>query len=167
MDRSMPKDDTLYAALVDRDSSYEGIFVVAVRTTGVFCRPTCTARKPKRENVEFFSTTNEALQHGYRPCKVCRPMEHRGAAPEWLAPLLEEIDAGSGLMMRDADLRLRGLDPSRVRHWFKKHHGMTFQAYLRALRVGQAFGRIRYGEKVASAAKMTRGTNTAESPAKF
>ena len=152
MDRTMPDDETLYAALVNRDSSYEGIFVVAVRTTGVFCRPTCTARKPKRENVEFFSTTNEALQHGYRPCKVCRPMEHRGAAPEWLAPLLEEIDAGSGLMMRDADLRSRGLDPSRVRHWFKKHHGMTFQAYLRSLRVGQAFGRIRYGEKVASAA---------------
>jgi AraC family transcriptional regulator of adaptative response/methylated-DNA-[protein]-cysteine methyltransferase len=79
-------------------------------------------------------------------------MEHRGAAPEWLAPLLEEIAVGSGLTMRDAELRARGLDPSRVRHWFKKYHGMTFQAYLRSLRVGQAFGRIRHGEKVVDTA---------------
>ncbi|HOT00608.1 MAG TPA: Ada metal-binding domain-containing protein, partial [Acidobacteriota bacterium] len=53
---SLPDADTLYRALCDKDTRFEGIFVVGVRTTGVFCRPTCGARKPKRENVEFFAS---------------------------------------------------------------------------------------------------------------
>jgi len=68
-------DETMFKALVDKDVAYEGTFVAAVKTTGVFCRPTCTARKPKKENVEFFKTTKEALAKGYRPCKICRPLE--------------------------------------------------------------------------------------------
>ncbi len=152
MDRSLPDGETLYAAIVNKDSGFEGIFVVAVKTTGIFCRPTCTARKPKRENVEFFGSAQEALLHGYRPCKVCRPLEYKGTVPDWLRLLLDEINDDPGIRLRDGDLRARGVDPSRARYWFKKHHGMTFQAYLRALRIGQAFGRIRYGEKVVSTA---------------
>ena len=64
----------MYKALVDKDVSYEGTFIAAVKTTGIFCRPTCTARKPKKENVEFYSTTKEAILKGYRPCKVCNPL---------------------------------------------------------------------------------------------
>ncbi|MGY0041263.1 bifunctional transcriptional activator/DNA repair enzyme AdaA [Pedobacter sp. NJ-S-72] len=57
-------DDIMYKAAVEKDSSFEGVFYTAVKTTGIFCRPTCTARKPKRENVEFFSSTKEAILHG-------------------------------------------------------------------------------------------------------
>ena len=57
----LPPNDTMYQALVNRDSSFEGIFFVGVRTTGIFCRPTCSAKKPARENVEFFPSPNEAL----------------------------------------------------------------------------------------------------------
>jgi AraC family transcriptional regulator, regulatory protein of adaptative response / methylated-DNA-[protein]-cysteine methyltransferase len=142
----------LYSALVNKDSSFEGIFVVGVKTTGIFCRPTCTARKPKRENVEFFPSAREALLYGYRPCMVCHPLEPKGVVPDWLKPLLGEIGDDPFLRFRDRDLRTRGFDPSLVRRWFKKHHGMTFQAYSRALRIGQAFGRIRYGEKVTETA---------------
>jgi len=152
MQNSLPDSETLYAALVSKDDNFEGIFVVGVKTTGVFCRPTCTARKPKRENVEFFGSAHDALLHGYRPCKVCAPMEHKGSAPDWLKPLLAEITADPLIRFKDSDLRRRGLDPSRVRYWFKRHHQMTFQAYLRALRIGQAFGRIRHGEKVTGTA---------------
>lgn len=152
MNHTLPDSETLYAALVNKDSEYEGIFVAAVKSTGIFCRPTCTARKPKRENVEFFGSAHDALLHGYRPCKVCTPMEYKGAAPAWLKPLLAEIDDDPLVRLRDRDLRARGLEPSRVRYWFKKQHQMTFQAYLRALRVGQAFGRIRHGEKVTGTA---------------
>jgi AraC family transcriptional regulator of adaptative response/methylated-DNA-[protein]-cysteine methyltransferase len=148
MDYSLPDNETLYAALVNRDSNFEGIFVVGVKSTGIFCRPTCTARKPKRENVEFFHSAHDALLHGYRPCKVCNPMQYKGAAPDWLTPLLNEINENPMVRLKDSDLRKRCLDPSRVSYWFKKHHGMTFQAYLRALRVGQAFGRIKDGEAV-------------------
>jgi AraC family transcriptional regulator of adaptative response/methylated-DNA-[protein]-cysteine methyltransferase len=152
MNHSLPDSETLYAALVNKDSNFEGIFVVGVKTTGIFCRPTCTARKPKRENVEFFGSAHEALLHGYRPCKICAPLEYRGAAPEWLKPLLDEIDDDPLLRLKDSDLRKRGVEPGRVRSWFKKHHGMTFQAYLRVLRIGQAFGRVKCGERVTQTA---------------
>ncbi len=75
--KALPSEDVMYRALLDRDSEYEGVFIVGVRTTGVFCRPTCTARKPKRENVEFFASPASALHAGYRPCKVCQPTEDR------------------------------------------------------------------------------------------
>jgi AraC family transcriptional regulator of adaptative response/methylated-DNA-[protein]-cysteine methyltransferase len=152
MNHSLPDSKTLYSALVNKDSNFEGIFVVGVKTTGIFCRPTCSARKPKPTNVEFFDTAHDAILHGYRPCKVCTPMEHKGAAPGWLKPLLADINDDPLIRLKDSDLRTRGLDPSRIRYWFKKHHGMTFQAYLRALRIGQAFGRIRHGGKVAGTA---------------
>ncbi len=152
MNPSLPDNETLYAALVNKDSNFEGIFVAGIRTTGIFCRPTCTARKPKRANVEFFASARDALLHGYRPCKVCTPMEHKGTAPGWLKPLLAEINEDPLARLKDRDLRQRGLEPSRVRYWFKKHHEMTFQAYLRSLRIGQAFGRIRHGERVTGTA---------------
>ena len=70
----------MYTALLERDSSYEGVFYLGVRTTGIFCRPTCPAKKPRRENVEFFPSTREALLAGYRPCLRCTPMRPGGAA---------------------------------------------------------------------------------------
>ena len=100
-----------------------------VKTTGIFCRPVCTARKPKPENVEFYDTPEEALNHGYRPCKVCNPLEHENATPEHIKILLEELDQNPYLRIRDHDLRLRGIEPSHIRRWFKKHHGITFQAH--------------------------------------
>jgi len=148
----LPNQDTLYRALLNKDSSFEGIFIVGVRTTGIFCRPTCTARKPKKENTEFFPSVREALQRGYRPCKICNPMGYRGEIPVWLMPIMEEVHSSPGIHLKDFDLKQRGVDPNRVRRWFKKHHGMTFQTYLRTLRIGQAFGRIQYGDKVIEAA---------------
>ncbi|HAV77754.1 MAG TPA: XRE family transcriptional regulator [Anaerolineae bacterium] len=144
--------ETLYKALINRDSSFEGVFIAGVKTTGIFCRPTCTARKPKRENVEFFGSAQDALLHGYRPCRVCKPMEHKGAPPKWLKPLLDEVTNTPHYKLKDSDLRKRGFNPSRVRYWFKEQHGMTFQGYMRALRIGKAFGRIRHGSKVADTA---------------
>ena len=57
----LPPSDTMYRALVNRDSSFEGIFFVGVRTTGIFCRPTCSAKKPARANVDFFATPSESV----------------------------------------------------------------------------------------------------------
>ena len=140
-----PSTTEMYRALLERDRAYEGVFFVAVRTTGVFCRPTCPARKPERRNVEFYSTTKEALSSGFRPCKRCRPMELLGEAPEWLRPLLDAVEEDPASRWTDADLRERGLDPARVRRWFHERHGMTFHAYLRARRLGTALGQIRHG----------------------
>ncbi len=153
MNRSnLPETSVMYRALVDRDPSFEGIFVVGVKTTGIFCRPTCPARKPNLENTEYFANVKEALALGYRPCKSCHPMELYGQPPAWLKPLLAEVDRDPSLRLKDADLRARGIDPARIRRWFKKHHGMTFQAYLRSRRLNEAFGRIRHAGKVIDSA---------------
>ena len=152
MENTLPNIEIMYSALVNKDSNFEGIFVAGVRTTGIFCRPSCTAKKPKAENVEFFGSAHDALVNGYRPCKICSPLNYRGSAPEWLKPLLEEINENPLIRIQSADLRARGLDPSRVNYWFKKHHNMTFNAYLRSLRIGQAFGRIKYGDAVTETA---------------
>ncbi len=144
--------DELYSALLERDSRYEGIWFVAVRTTGIFCRLSCTARKPKKENVEFYRSIKSALDHGYRPCKICKPHTPPGEVPPWISSLLDELSTNPDAKINDRDIRGMGIDPVRVRRWFKKHHGMTFHAYQRMLRLNRAFGNIRAGEKVINAA---------------
>lgn len=67
--------ETMYNALVNKDITFEGVFYAGVKTTGIFCRPTCPAKNPKQENVEFFNSTKEAILHGYRPCKICSPKD--------------------------------------------------------------------------------------------
>ena len=141
----LPSNDEMYRALVERDRSFEGLFFACVRTTGIFCRPTCSARKPKPENVEFAPTIQEALHRGYRPCLVCDPMASAAAAPNWLAPLVDEMLRQPDLRLRDDDLRVRGLDPVQVRRTFKRSFGMTFQAYQRACRLGTAMRALRDG----------------------
>ncbi|MEP5610864.1 MAG: Ada metal-binding domain-containing protein, partial [Cyclobacteriaceae bacterium] len=128
---SLPSSNEMYQALLAKDSHYEGIFIVGVRTTGIFCRPTCSARKPKKQNVEFFNNVSEALKNGYRACKICRPTKAFGENPEWLVPLLKEIEKQPERKWKDFELNELGYSPSRVRRFFKKQHGITFQAYLR------------------------------------
>jgi AraC family transcriptional regulator, regulatory protein of adaptative response / methylated-DNA-[protein]-cysteine methyltransferase len=142
---TLPSTTEMYRALVERDQSFEGLFFACVRTTGIFCRPTCHARKPKPENVEFAPTIQEALHRGYRPCLVCEPMSAGAASPNWLAPLLDEITAQPDLRLKDHDLRVRGLDPVQVRRTFKRSFGMTFQAYQRACRLGTAMKALHGG----------------------
>ena len=148
----MPTRKAMYQALVARDSSYEGVFWVGVKTTGIFCRPSCPAKKPRQENVEFFSDARGALLSGYRPCLRCRPLEAVGEAPAWLADLLAAIEEDPERRWRDGDLVERGLDPTRVRRWFQQSHGLTFHAYQRARRLGTALGRIRAGEELTDTA---------------
>lgn len=139
--------DQMYQALVNRDASFGGLFIVGVRTTGIFCRPTCSARKPKKENVEFFDDTHQALTNGYRACKVCKPMIQEGESPDWLKILIGKIDKGK-VRFKEYDLRQLGYNPSKIRHYFNKHYGMTFQAYLRMVRINNAFLKIKEGDRV-------------------
>jgi AraC family transcriptional regulator, regulatory protein of adaptative response / methylated-DNA-[protein]-cysteine methyltransferase len=145
-------ENTMYEALVKKDSQFEGLFYAAVKTTGVFCRSTCTARKPKKENVEFFETTREALIHGYRPCKICRPLEKAGALPQSIQTVMQEIQMNPEIRLTDFTLFKRGIDPNTLRRWFLKNHGITFQAYHRLTRINNAMTHIRNGDKVIEAA---------------
>jgi AraC family transcriptional regulator of adaptative response/methylated-DNA-[protein]-cysteine methyltransferase len=148
----LPPKETMFRAFEERDTRFEGVFVTAVKTTGIFCRPSCRARKPKRENMEFFSSAHDALAHGYRPCRVCHPLEPAGETPQWIRSVLREIERDPGSVVRDFDLRSRGIDPARIRRWFQKHHGMTFHAYARMIRINGAYDEIRAGTRVTDAA---------------
>ncbi len=134
-------------AYLASDSAYNGLFLVAVRTTGIFCRPTCPARKPLPQNVEFFATAREALAAGYRPCKRCRPMAVADQ-PDWAAELIADVERDPAVRITDADLRKRGVDPATVRRYFTRQYGMTFQAYTRARRMSGALKKIRAGAAV-------------------
>jgi AraC family transcriptional regulator of adaptative response/methylated-DNA-[protein]-cysteine methyltransferase len=138
-------------AALDRDASYDGLFYLAVKTTGIFCRPSCPAKKPRPENVEYFATPREALFAGFRPCLRCRPLEAIGTPPDWVASLLGEIERDPAVKLDDGELRRRGLEPSRVRRFFAREYGMTFHAFRRARRLGGAFDAIRRGERAEDA----------------
>jgi AraC family transcriptional regulator of adaptative response/methylated-DNA-[protein]-cysteine methyltransferase len=134
-------------AFMQSDASYDGIFYTGVRTTGIFCRPSCRARKPKEAHVEFFTTVNDALFSGYRACKRCDPLD-MGRSPAWVTRLLADVDAAPDRRLRDADLRRRRLQPATVRRHFQKHYGMTFQAYCRSHRMEHALRDLRNGSAV-------------------
>src|SRR5438067_13852209 len=140
--------DMMYRALVNRYSIFEGIFFVGVGTTGIFCRPTCSANKPARENVDFFPTPSEALHGGYRPCLRCRPMDPGEKPPELIERLRAEVKRAPGGRLTDKELAALSIDPSTARRQFKRHYGMTFQAYHRARRMGLALREVRKGERV-------------------
>ena len=144
----LPPSETMYRALVNRDTSFEGIFFVGVRTTGIFCRPTCTAKKPARENVDFFATPSEALESGYRPCLRCHPMNPNQHPPKLIARLRTEVERAPGGRLTDKELAALAIDPSTARRQFKRHYGMTFQAYHRARRMGLALSQVRQGSRV-------------------
>jgi AraC family transcriptional regulator of adaptative response/methylated-DNA-[protein]-cysteine methyltransferase len=135
----------MQSAFLNKDATYDGIFFTAVRTTGIFCRPSCTARKPLPENCSYFTSAREALFAGYRPCMRCRPMESGGTHPEWVQNLLSKIENSPEERLKDEDLRAMGIEPERARRYFLKRFGMTFQAYCRARRLGSAFQQIRGG----------------------
>ena len=140
--------DIMYQASFDKNPDFEGVFWMGVKTTGIFCRPTCTARKPKRENVEFFPTAKEAILKGYRPCKVCKPLENPDETPEYIQNILEELRLDPSLKFKDFDLVERGVEPATVRRWFQKNHGMTFHAFQRMFRLNTAFKKIQQGENI-------------------
>jgi AraC family transcriptional regulator of adaptative response/methylated-DNA-[protein]-cysteine methyltransferase len=133
------------AAWERRDADFDGLFVFAVKTTGIFCRPSCPSQ-PRRENVVFFEGVGEAVAAGYRPCKRCQPELANGKPPAWIAPLLARATAEQEQRISAADLRKLGVAPERARRWFQRNYGMTFAAWQRGLRLSRAFTEIRRGQ---------------------
>jgi AraC family transcriptional regulator, regulatory protein of adaptative response / methylated-DNA-[protein]-cysteine methyltransferase len=149
---TLPSRDEMLAAMRARDSRYEGVFFIGVKTTGIFCRPGCAARRPRPENVEFFADASGALHAGYRPCLRCKPLDRGEAPPPWVKALLARIEAEPERRLRAADLRALGVHPARAARWFKAHYGLTFQGWHRARRVGRALRVVRAGGGVGRAA---------------
>lgn len=140
-----------YQALIEKKTDYEGVFYVGVKTTGVFCRPTCSARKPKFEHCEFFETAQQALLASFRPCKRCRPLSHPNQVSDLIQTLVNAVEENPEKRWKDKDFRALSVDASTARRQFKKRFGMTFVEYARARRMGIAMKQIRAGEAVIDA----------------
>ncbi|MFC4632290.1 bifunctional transcriptional activator/DNA repair enzyme AdaA [Dokdonia ponticola] len=146
------KIETYYQALLDRKQSFVGIFFVGVKTTSVFCIATCRARKPKLKNVVFYTSFKEALDNGYRPCKICKPTQNAHQAPAQVEKAITWVKENPKEKITDFQLRQKDISPEVVRRWFKKHYGMTFQAYQRMYRINTAFQELKQGKNATHAA---------------
>ncbi|MEO0997763.1 MAG: trifunctional transcriptional activator/DNA repair protein Ada/methylated-DNA--[protein]-cysteine S-methyltransferase [Pseudomonadota bacterium] len=137
---NLPDDDALYRALLTRDAAYEGLAWVGVTSTGVFCRLTCPARKPKRQNTVFFDSVAACMDAGFRPCKRCRPLGSAAQTDPLVAGLVDALEQDPARRWTEDDIVQRGFDPSTVRRAFKRHFGITFleMARLRRVRNGAA-----------------------------
>lgn len=133
----MVTEDFAWDAFVRRDRRYDGQFIGAVKTTGIYCKPSCAARHPLRENVEFFATAAEAIAAGYRSCMRCKPDEV-GRDREAVAAALKLIEAAEdGLSLEELAAAV-DYAPHHFHRLFKRDTGVTPAAYARALRAKRA-----------------------------
>lgn len=147
----LPDDDSLYAALIARDTAFDGRAYVGVTSTGVFCRLTCPARKPKRENCLFFDHIGGCIEAGFRACRRCHPMAPAAQADPMVAQLLEALKDDPARRWREGDVTALGVDPSTVRRSFKRHFGMTFLEMARQTRLRMGAAVLPEGGKVIEA----------------
>ena len=139
---------TLYRALLDRDGRYDGRVFVGVSSTGVFCRLTCPARKPKSTNCTFFASVSDCIAAGYRPCKRCHPLAPAADADPAIAALLGALDQRPNHVWRERDIAQMGFDVSTVRRSFNRHFGMTFLEMARQRRLRDGFETLARGGRV-------------------
>lgn len=147
----LPDDDVLYAALIARDPAYDGFAFVGVKSTGIFCRLTCPARKPKRENSVFYPSMVSAMEAGFRPCKRCRPLMRGGEKDPLVLKLLAALENEPDRKWSEDDVQAMNVDPSTVRRAFKRQFGITFLEMARLRRVGKGVDALAGGEAVIGA----------------
>ena len=147
----LPDQPTLYAALLARDERYDGQAFVCVSSTGVFCRLTCPARKPKPENCTFFPTIGDCIEAGYRACKRCHPLQAAASNDPTIGALLHALDERPDLRWSEDHVERLGYDPSTVRRSFRRQFGMTFLEMARQRRLREGFETLAGGGKVIEA----------------
>ncbi len=146
-------EEARWAAMERRDAAAEGAFWIAVQTTGIYCRPGCPARMPKRENVSFFDTRDAARMAGFRACKRCKPDEPALAERQAkaVAAAVKLIEAAAAAVKLD-DLALRvGVSPHHLHRLFKSQLGVTPKQYADALRAGRLRDILAAGGRVTDA----------------
>ncbi len=147
-------DAARWQAVLDRDRRFDGAFVFAVRTTGVYCRPACAARRPRRSNVVFFGRPQDAERAGFRSCLRCRPKDPTGGTAALVERVCRDIEArlADGEPVRLTDLAARaGLSPHHLLRTFKRAVGVTPRQYADARRIGALKARLKEGMPVTHA----------------
>jgi AraC family transcriptional regulator of adaptative response/methylated-DNA-[protein]-cysteine methyltransferase len=152
--RRQVTDDTLWQAVLARDAASDGRFVYAVRSTGIYCRPSCPSRRPKRESVSFFAGPDLAEVAGFRECRRCRP--RAGASP---APGIEHVRKAARFIAAHADEPITlsalaahvGTSPFHLQRTFARLLGVSPRAYQDALRARRFRGDLRTGKPLTGA----------------
>jgi AraC family transcriptional regulator, regulatory protein of adaptative response / methylated-DNA-[protein]-cysteine methyltransferase len=143
-----------WEAVLSRDRQHDGRFVFGVRTTGIYCRPSCPARRPRRENVRFFPLPEAAEQAGFRACRRCRPrdvgrVDAAAALVRRACALLQE-DRGEPWALAELATEL-GVSGRHLHRMFKDRLGVSPRQYAEALRMGSLRSRLRKGDPVTQA----------------
>ncbi len=133
-----------------RDARQDGRFVFAVRTTGIYCRPSCPSRRPRRDSVEFFTNPNEAERAGYRACLRCKPTEISSQA-QYVTRARQLLDNAEGIMTLAQLSKRVGLSPFHLQRLFKRATGLSPREYQAARRMTQVKTNLRHGDDVTTA----------------
>lgn len=142
--------ETSWAAFMRRDRSWDGRVFGAVRTTGIYCKPSCPARRPKREHVEFFATIEEARAAGYRPCLRCRPDE-TGRDRAAVAKAVKLIERSDEVLSLDELSEQVGYAPHHFQRLFKRNLGISPAVYARGLRNRRSEAALKVNGRVTDA----------------
>jgi AraC family transcriptional regulator, regulatory protein of adaptative response / methylated-DNA-[protein]-cysteine methyltransferase len=148
---TLPSNAVLYSALIARDPAYDGVVFVGVTRTGVFCRSTCAARKPKQENTVFFDSAEACMRAGFRACKRCRPLAPGNEPDPVVKALLALLEQNPRKRWREQDLPSLGFDPSTVRRAFSRRFGQSFLSLARQQRLANAKAQLNQGSSVIEA----------------
>jgi AraC family transcriptional regulator, regulatory protein of adaptative response / methylated-DNA-[protein]-cysteine methyltransferase len=132
----LPDETALWDAVVGRDKAMDGRFVYAVRSTGIFCRPSCPSRRPRRDRVRFFATPDQAMAAGFRACRRCRPTtDAPSPAEQAIARARSYLDQHPGEPVSLARLaKASGLSPWHLQRTFRRQVGLTPRQYAEARR---------------------------------
>ena len=145
-------DETYWEAVMAKDSAADGTFVYAVRSTGIYCNPSCPSRRPKREHVVFFSHINMAEEAGFRPCRRCRPNEASSHTTSLIQNVCRYIERHSDQTLTLAQLGKQvHLSPYHLQRLFKHVVGVTPHQYMLTQRIANLKEQMKEGEAVTQA----------------
>ncbi|MFG3613957.1 bifunctional transcriptional activator/DNA repair enzyme AdaA [Rummeliibacillus stabekisii] len=131
--------EEMWEKIIACDRKYDGLFFTAVKTTKIYCRPSCRSRKPKKVNVEFYSEMNEAVMAGYRPCKRCQPEVEHSPHIELVRKVVTFLvnNYRQTLILKDIANEI-GVSPFYLERTFKQETSETPRMYLEKIRIDKA-----------------------------
>jgi AraC family transcriptional regulator of adaptative response/methylated-DNA-[protein]-cysteine methyltransferase len=155
MRRSLTNAEMIRAMQLD-DSRFDGQFYVCVRTTGIYCLPSCKAKLPNLKNVLFVATREEAIAAGFRGCKRCRSEFFPNTRPPWLEPILHTLKQTKTRKLDEQTLAdVGGVDISTIRRYFRTYMNTTPMAMHRNIRLERAHALLKRGSDYLTAAYET------------
>jgi len=142
--------ETQWQQVMARDARQDGRFVFAVRTTGIYCRPSCPSRRPRRDSVEFFADSQQAERAGYRACLRCKPTE-MSAQAKAVMRARQLLDEAEGVLTLAELSKGVGVSPFHLQRLFKRATGLSPREYQSARRMQQVKHGLRKGDDVTTA----------------